>query len=175
MRPMGTLTIPAMTKKELIYDKLMVPVMFILRGFRADSLQETHVWHPYEIDARKIDLGMAVKNQGHDPSRFKQGKAKFLFHAPVFGGWKEFSVYAVDETETPFYVGWIVYSALDNELIAAHVHRLPINTDRIRLLDGNSITWGYFFAIDSKGNQIPLKKVGSGKIGDGTYKEVRIF
>ena len=172
---MKIVELPAPKLQERLYDKLMLPIMFVLRGFRTDSLQETHVWHPYSVDAKKIDLTIAVENHGKDKSRFAQGGTEFMFHAPIFGGWRDFSVYEVDEAHVPFHIGWILYGSSDNKLKASQVHRLPIKSNQIRLLDGNSKTWGYFFALNSEGIQIPLRKVGSGKIGDGTFKNVKLF
>lgn len=167
--------VPPMKRRERLYDKLMVPVMFVLRGFRTDSLQETHTWHSYDIEAKKIDLKLAVKNRGKDHSRFTQDKQQFLFHAPVIGGWRNFSVYEVDAAQVPFHIGWMIYRASDNKLMAAQLHRLPINNNRIRMLDGNDKSWGYFFAVNAKGEQVLLKKVGSGRIGDGTFTDIRLF
>jgi hypothetical protein len=154
----------------------MVPIMYVLRGFSMDSLQETHPWHPYRIDYKKVDLKLAVENHGNAKSRYGFDNKKLpFFHAPIFGGWRNFSVYQVDESNAPFYIGWIVYRSSDNQLLDAAVQRLAIFQNQIRMLDGSTYSWGYFFALNKEGTQIPLKKVASGKIGDKTYSTVRLF
>jgi hypothetical protein len=162
------------------YERLagiaLIPIMFMLRGFKSDSLQETHPWHIKNIDARKVDLSLSVLNHGSDRSKYgKRGLLSFLFHAPIFGGWKDFSVYEVDALRKPFYVGWLTYRSSDDKLISAQLNRLKIKYPRIRLLDGNELTWGYYFAIDADGYQLKLRKVGQGKIGDKSYLDVRLF
>jgi hypothetical protein len=149
--------------------------MFVLRGFKTDSIQETHPWHCRDVDSKKIDLSLAVENHGNDKSQFGQEGNNFLFHAPLFGGWKEFSVYEVEDKSDPFYIGWIIHDSKDDNLMACQINKLPISGGKIRMLDGNKNTWGYFFAVNSKGEQVKLTKLATGNIGDGTFESVRIF
>jgi hypothetical protein len=173
---MKLVDLPKVRLWERVADKFMVPIMFALRGFRTDSLQETHTWHPYRISVDKLDFKLAVESHGKDKSKFKFGSLTlFLFHAPILGGWRDFSVYEVDQTSTPFHIGWVVYRSSDNKLLNASVQRLPIQANRIRMLDGPTTSWGYFFAVNSKGEQISLKKIGQGRVGDGAYTDIRLF
>lgn len=173
---MDRIEIPPIRRRERVADTMMIPIMFVLRGFRTDSLQESHRWHPQSIEQDEIDPKLAVENHGNDSSRFSfEHRGSFLFHAPIFGGWKDFGVYEVDKSNSPFYVGWIVFRSSDNKFLNAAIHRLPIFDNQIRLLDGNKDSWGYFFALDKDGVQVPLKKVGAGRIGDKSFTQVRIF
>jgi hypothetical protein len=173
---MNIVNVPNLTFYEKLADKLMKPIMFVLRGYKTDSLQETHKWHVYNIDPKRIDLSLAVENHGKDKSKYSiENKASFLFHAPILGGFRDFSVYEVNQRDAPFYVGWIVYRSSDNELLKAQVQKLPIKSSQIRLLDGTSKSWGYFFALNKDGNQIIIKKIGAGSIGDKSYTNVKLF
>ena len=149
--------------------------MFVLRGLRFDSLQETHVWHVHRIDPKDVDLKLAVLSKGTDKSRFTPSNASFLFHAPIFGGWKNFGVYEVDSKDTPFHIGWAGINTKTGKLEGTAVHLLPIYDNKIRMLDGPQGSRTHFFAFDTMGNQIPLRKIGSGRLDDGTYLNVRIF
>ena len=172
---MKRFAVPRMTFPLLLADKLMVPVMIVLRGFRLDSLQETHAWHPYRhIDPKDIDLRMAVAARGTDGTVYK-GRYSFLFHAPIFGGWKRYSVYEVAQADVPFHIGWIVDDAHTGKHIETAIQRLPIQDTCIRMLDGPPNYQGYFFAVNAEGLQVPLRVIGHGTLGDGKYRAVRLF
>ena len=155
-------------------DKLMVPIMFILRGLRFDSLQETHPWHVQPIDPQQIENDLTITIDGTDPSNFKPGHS-FMFHAPLFGGWSNFTVFEIDKKYGPFHIGWLAYDSQTGKLKQAAVHRLPINNNQIRMLDGPASQRTSFFAVDADGKQIPLTRIASGRLNDGTFTKVRLF
>src|SRR6185437_16199634 len=103
---MSTIAVQPLPWHIHTYDILMLPVMFVLRGFMVDSLQATHLWHVQPVDLQVIDQALVIAGENTDHSLF-DGHFSFLFHAPVFGGWKDFSVYEADEVSTPFHIGWI--------------------------------------------------------------------
>jgi hypothetical protein len=148
--------------------------MFMLRGFRIDSLQETHPWHVQRIDHATVDVTQAVHKRGADSTKYG-GRYLFLYHAPIFGGWKNYSVYEVGKVHTPFHIGWIVRHADTQQLVEAAVQRLPIYDSVIRMLDGSPSYDTYFFAIDRTGHQIQLRRIGQGTLGDGKYLSIRLF
>ena len=170
---MKTITVLPLPWYTRVYDILMLPVMFVLRGCVLDSLQATHVWHVQPIDPGDIDQKLAVRGENGDRSRF-DGRFSFLFHAPILGGWKKFSVYEVDEASAPFHIGWINKN-LRTGAVESAIHKLPITKTRIRMLDGTPSFQTSFFAVDSAGKQIPLRCVGHGKLGDGQYLSIRLF
>lgn len=163
--------LPAYTK---LLDKLMVPIMFVLRGFQLDSLQETHAWHPQAIDAGLVDRSLGVVAEGTDATRYHRN-ALFLFHAPIFGGWRNFSVYEVGPADVPFRIGWARMLTTTGEVTEAKVQRLLIHDRRVRMLDGPPTYRILFFALNERGEQVRLRKVGSGQVGDRTFAHIRLL
>ena len=172
---MKKLLIPKVRWYKRLADVLMLPIMVVLRGFRLDSLQGTHAWNVYKgFDATDIDPALCVVRTGTDKTIFA-GRYSFLFHAPVFGGWRNFSVYEVKKGDAPFFIGWIVRGTGKDEVIDVGVQELPLRDDQVRMLDGPPAYTTSFFALNQAGEQIALRAVGHGRIGDGTYLDTRLF
>lgn len=154
-------------------DYLMVPVMFLLGGFKTDSLQETHPWHIWKgFSEADVQLDQGVTVVGSDSNTFSR-RYGFLFHAPVIGGWKNYTVLSPIHDSGIFHIGWLGYKS--EKLIGFGMSRLPIKNGAIRVLDGPPGYKTIFIAVDENGRQITLKKVGSGKLGDNKFKEARLF
>lgn len=168
-----TFPIKPLNKIVRVIDYAMIPLMFILGGFKRDAIQETHPWHSWKkFDRNKINQKLAVIHDGTDRMTFHR-RFLFLFHVPVLGGWKKYSVLSATNHKGTFYIGWVVF---DNDRLAYQgIHRLPIKNRAVRLLDGPPNFHGYYFAIDSTGTPIPLEKIGSGVLGDRKYPGVRLF
>ncbi|MFZ1250454.1 MAG: hypothetical protein WAR37_03370 [Candidatus Microsaccharimonas sp.] len=166
-------TIP---KTPLFYrflDYLLIPVMFILGGFKMASLQETHPWHSWRIfSVEDVDKSKAVVTKGTDSKSYSK-HFLFLFHAPLFGGWKNYSVYTPMQSIQHFHIGWIVYK--QGVVIEKGIHKLLIKNGAIRTLDGPLSYETVFFAINENGKQIALRKKDSGQLGDGRFSEFRLF
>lgn len=169
-------SIPKLPLFFRVLDYAMVPIMFVLGGFNRDSMQETHPWHSYRnFDVRTIDSRLTVAHTGTEVSRLKQHFV-FLFHAPLFGGWKNYSVYMPAEARRPFFIGWVIYDTQSTKkLCEIGINKLSIYDASIRMLDGPPNYTGYFFAIDSSGKQIKLERTGSGRLGDNKYPGLRLF
>lgn len=166
------LQIPQLPIIFRLLDILMIPLMFVLGGLRKDSLQETHPWHLWRhLTPETVDTSKAVRHIGTDKS-FDHHFA-FLFHAPIFGGWKKYIVLQPKGYDGPFRIGWVTYK--NNKLSEIAVHKLIIKNSKIRVLSGTPNFSGYFFALTIKGEQIPLEKVGEGTLGDKRYPGVRLF
>lgn len=158
-----------------LLDFAMIPIMFVLGGFKLDSIQETHAWHSFrKFKPDDVDLSKALSNTGTDERSFKR-RLVFLFHAPIFGGWKNYIVLAPKRSIETFFIGWLVYDKSTNKLLEKGVHKLPIKNGSIRMLSGPPNYKGYFFAVDKEGNQIEIKRVGTGRLGDHKYPGVRLF
>ena len=158
-----------------LLDYLMLPLMFALGGFKFDSIQETHPWHIQKVNPNKIDLRLATQfYKGNDSSRFLK-RNLFLFHAPLLGGWKNYSVFEVcQSSKLPFYIGWIGHNDKDRK-DRAYIQRLPIHNSKIRLLNGTSFYTNAFFAFDTKGKQVILKRISEGKLGTNKDTKIRLF
>ena len=60
-------------------DVAMRPLMFVLGGFRRDSMQETHPWHcQRDIDPSLIDPALTVTTNG-ETDELLPGRFSFLF------------------------------------------------------------------------------------------------
>ena len=156
-----------------VIDILMIPLMYVLGGFKSDSLQETHPWHSWrDFSENDIDIKESVVTFGTDEKTFSK-HFLFLFHAPLFGGWKNYTVYAPTNGTPIFHIGWIVHE--NTILKEIGISTLPIKNGAIRMLDGPPTYKVNFFAIDKNGNQVALHKVGSGRLGDYKYRGIRLF
>lgn len=155
-----------------IADFLLIPIMFILGGFKKDSIQETHPWHVWrKFNLEEIDTSKTTTHKGTDTSVYKKHYL-FLFHAPLFGGWKNYSVLESAHRDS-FYIGWGMYEG--DVLAGKGLNRLLIKDGRVRMLDGPLNYHGFYFGINEKGEQVVLKKVGRGRLGDRKYPGVRLF
>lgn len=156
-----------------IIDFLMIPGMYILGGFKRDSIQETHPWHVWrEFSEKSINSQDAVTINGTDSRTFRR-HFLFLFHAPIFGGWKNYSVYSLFDTSRVFHIGWIVYE--NGTLKEKGVNKLPIKNGSIKMLDGPPASMITFFGVDIDGKQVKIHKTGNGRLGDGKYRHIRLF
>ena len=158
-----------------VADCLMTPVMYVLGDFKADSLQHTHPWHIQVVDPKLINLDLATPAaQGDDNSHFDKSDS-FLFHAPIFGGWKKYSIYeAPTSNNEPFYIGF-TQKNLDGTYQKSSIIKLPIYDGRIRMLNGPSKYTTIFFAVNKDGQQLPIKKIGKGTLGSGADTEIPLY
>ncbi len=148
----------------------LVPVMRWAAGKGAwsDEPQMTHFWNNRSLSTHEIEcLNPEMFYSGEpDLTAIKQGWCRF--HLPRYGGWKEFYVLApnIENFDQEFWsVGWFGEKT-------AGISRVPIckvNTFcggchyMTRVLRSRELV--DFFGISSTGEQIPLKKIGEGRIG----------
>lgn len=167
---MSKIVIKKLSVLERFLDMIMLPIMMVLGKFKVDSIQETHPWHVQEIDLNLVDLNMVIKMLPKDKSIYKK-RNLFLFHAPLFGGWTRYTVFEVDyNNSTPFFIGWV-----DHKKSKAFINRLPIFDRKIRLLNGTELFKISVFAVSSGGTQIPVSRIGEGKLGTNVDKYIRLL
>lgn len=156
-----TNNIKPLTRLEQQADRAMRPLMAALGSFKRDALQETHPWHIHPVDPDLIDSELAVRLAGEKEAlRAKYGP---LFH--MFGGWKH---YAALEAKPPFHIGW---SALGQTAI----NRLLIEDEAVRMLVGPENTETVFFAVKPTGDQLKLRTIGRGVLGDNQFPGTRLL
>lgn len=63
-------------------DRAMRPLMYVLGGFKRDSIQETHPWHQQPIDPLQVDPELSVFVTGEKEAL--NARLGPLFH--MFGG-----------------------------------------------------------------------------------------
>jgi hypothetical protein len=163
---------PDMTQLRKLGDRAMHPIMALLGGFHADSIQETHMWHPFRIDPLLLDDSMFAEAA---PDRNAPRRRAFFFHVPLVPGlgWKQYSV--VEASEQPFYIGWSTEERQTGESIDTAVHRLKIGANVIRMLNGPIEERVRFFGINQNGEQIPVRITDTGLLGENRHAHIRLF
>ena len=158
-------------------DIALHPIMRVLGGFRSDVIQETHPWHVQPISPDDVDLSQAVTIEpltDETVERSPTGPLQPLFHAPIFGGWKHYTVLGVDASSSQWHIGWIVRERESRKLTQAAVHRLVLEGD-VRMLNGPRSKQTSFFAVNNEGVQLPLFVHGEGILGDKAYPDTRLL
>lgn len=155
-------------------DLLLFPLMWILSGFKLELPQETHPWHMQEIDEMQIPKDKLIEFIGNDNSKFSN-KDKPFFHVPVLGGWRDYIVLEAENYGKYWRIGWILKYHNSNQKTDSQIQKLKIKSPYIKLLSGIDDSKKYFFAVSENGNFADLKIVGSGTLGDGKFRNVRLF
>jgi hypothetical protein len=140
-------------------DALMIPVMYFLQGNLRESPQQTHFWNNCKLSTDEItDLkGTFVVTEMGEPNALPRWFGPIpIFHMPIFGGWKTFTVLEpVRKNVGLWYVGWVASDV-------AGLSQIPLKSS-VRLL--TSPGSAHFFGIDTDGEHIELQIVGHGRIG----------
>lgn len=163
---------PAMTAPRKIGDLAMRPIMAVLGGFQSDSMQETHVWHPYLVDSSLLDMSQTAEVSPEDTAAPRKG---FFFHVPAVSGmgWKRYSV--VHAAVQPFHIGWTTSNRETGEHISTAVHRLTIQDEGVRMLNGPRNERTRFFAVSEQGFQVPVEISAQGVLGTGEHTDIRLL
>ena len=156
-----------------VADWLMVPVMYVLQGTIFETPQLTHKWnnHPFPRAVReRLDFSSMVELQPLHAVRRRKHFWDFLFHAPIFGGWREYAVLTPKKNDPgqpePWRIGWMTG---DTQAISQIVLTGPV-----RVLYGDFNT--QFFAVDTTGQQLPLEQIDTGRIAaGGQYRHVTLL
>lgn len=149
-----------------VADALMLPLMYFLSGTVFEIPQRTHRWNNTKFsvdDVTHLETDRMVVFQGafEVTPRILFGFLP-LFHMPLFGGWREYVVLEpTDGSVREWHIGWSV------EWIRG-VSNVPVHGPARALLGKGRVS---FFGIDaSTGEQIALRHIGIGRIGDrGPY------
>ena len=149
-------------------DTAMRPLMFALGKFKSDSIQETHPWHIQNVAPANIEPALSVVVVGDKEA--VSNRFGPLFH--MFGGWKH---YIVLEAKPPFHIGWVHMKAGQETPAQSAVNRLRIDDVAVRMLAGPEDTETTFFALNPDGEQIKLRKIGRGVLGDNQFPETRLL
>lgn len=150
-------------------DSLMRPLMVALGGFKPDSIQETHPWHVQTVDPDLVNPDLSVCVTG--ACEKIRGHKLFLFHAPIFGGWRNYTLFEAGQEE--FHIGWV--SRVNGELFQAAVNRMALTDGRVRMLNGSEGSETEFFAVSPEGEQVELHVAGSGVLGDNQFPDTRLL
>lgn len=165
-------------KKFRLLDCVLYPIMVLLNGFNGDSIQETHPWHGININTDQIPKNkrlmikkdVTAKYENNDKSLIK----RWLFHAPILGGWREYVVIKNKDfiDGVGWFVGWISDDANKN-ISLGQLHRLKIDVPVIKVLRGTKDV--EFFAVNEERNVLSIEVSDFGMVGDRRYSGVRQF
>ncbi len=148
----------------------MTPVMYFLQWNICESPQRTHFWNNCKLSSDDVKdfISISVVTEMGDPKAIPRWFGPIpIFHMPIFGGWKSFTVLEpVNEVTGEWYVGWIASDV-------AGISQIPLK-NKVRLL--TSPGSAQFFGIDKDGNHIELCIIGHGQIGEaGEYAKVPLL
>lgn len=139
-----------------VIDSLMIPLMYLISGTFKEKPQQTHKWNIQKLskeEAGQLDESLKIKVKGV-PS-FIGKHWGILFHFPIFGGWRHYTVLQPENPEGGYYVGW-----------GTEVSKILL-FEAVRLLNGPE--GAYFHAFNKSGEQIKLVRIGEGKVGNNSY------
>lgn len=149
-------------------------IMRFVLGVPIEATQKTHRWNNHHLKEGQVAHLFANWMVGHsgDPHARKLPPvtilAGALSHATRFGGWQRYLVLAPQDPDAGlWYIGWRWKGG-------AGVSRISVATP-VRVLIGPGPT--EWFAIKaSDDHQIPLNKIGEGKIGEsGQFSDLPLF
>lgn len=164
------ITIKKQSIQSKLADTLMIPVMYFLQGNLRESPQQTHFWNNCKLSTDDIKdfTRTSVVTEVGDPKAIPRWFGPIpIFHMPIFGGWKTFTVLEpVNKEVDLWYVAWIASDV-------AGISQIPLKNS-VRLL--TSPGSAQFFGIDTDGNHIELHIVGHGQIGKaGEFSQVPLL
>lgn len=141
-------------------DVCMLPLMYLLQGTLREVPQQTHRWNNVKFslqDITELQSEQLVTVPG-DPSAVRRWWGPLpIFHIPLLGGWSKFVVIgsSIDQSSV-WYIGWIAGDTAGLSQIAL--------TSPVRLLVGPGSA--QFFGVTDIGEQIQLKVIGHGRVGN---------
>ncbi len=165
-------TVPIYGTLGKLWDAFFVPLMLFVSGAPTERSQRTHPWNNKKYPKHRADmidpaLLMTVSAIQGASSRFWLFLP--MFHLPIlaeFGGWKDYVVIKPVGYNQTWHIGWVTGKSVGLSRIAI--------TGPVRMLAGNEEI--HFFGLTPDGVQIPLKKIGSGQIGDaGAYRRLPLL
>lgn len=90
-------------------------------------------------------------------------------HLTPISGWKDYVVLEASDFKGHWHIGWKIQQGGSTKCQA---QKLRIHSPYIKMLTGRDT---FFFGMNEEGEQIPLRVVGRGTIGDGQFLDVRLF
>ena len=148
-------------------DILMIPVMYVLSGTFKESPQCTHRWNNKKLSEKDLQFfDESLMLFAEKDLIAMRDHFVFLFHLPVFGGWKEYVVIEPLK-KSEWHVGWKTGLVTGVSMIKL--------SGPVRVLRGPKDS--LFFGVDAKtGEQIPLQEIGRGRIGcQGIFSRIRLL
>jgi hypothetical protein len=151
-----------------IADVLMVPIMYLLSGTFRERPQKTHAWNVQNLtkyEASLLDQHKMVYCEGVQKAIARSHWWSFWFHVPIFGGWRNYVVLDTGFTGK-WHVGWRVSD------MGVQISKVAL-VGPVRMLLGSGAV--LFFGVTDDGFQLPIHRVGEGRIGDrGPHSKIQL-
>lgn len=142
-----------------VADFLMLPIMYLISGTFKETPQGGHRWNVklfQQKEVESLDQKMMIHCQG--VSKAMRRRWLFLYHLPIFGGWKYYILIEPVDHKGTWFIGFVARDVTG-------VSRIKLSRP-VRMLVGKDDV--SFFALDASScEQIAIKKIGQGRIGDG--------
>ncbi len=151
--------VPPLSKAARFFDWLLTPVMYLLAGTFSESPQKTHPWNNKKLTAdevQKLAPSRMIHSGGNAAARRRWIWKLPLFHAPIFGGWRDYIVIQPFDPHAEWHVGWVGKDV-------AGVTQVKLYGPARVLIGPEEVS---FFGLNRRGQQIPLVVVGRGEIGE---------
>lgn len=169
---MGEFSFTAQGRWGRLADTLMTPLMYLVQGTIWEHPQRTHFWNNHKYhrlilkDAISAPIGVGIEGDPEATTRWLWGFVP-RFHIPILGGWRNYIVLDAACYEKHWHIGWFA----EDGPVGISMIRL---TTSVRVLRGPGAV--HFFAIDENAEQVPLRLVGKGKIGEaGEYAQLPLL
>lgn len=167
---------PRESRVGRIATMFLTPLMKFLAGTN-ERAQETHPWNVKDYKPQSLNKDFLVAVSGtysgwinaitpYVPSWL----SATLAHAPIVGGWRDYVVLeAQNNVGGDWHIGWRTGGT-------TNISTIPLSEARVRMLTGPEGNTTQFFAVSASGEQLPLREVGRGSIGDGgEFKNIRLL
>lgn len=154
-----SMNVPPLGLVARILDVLMVPIMYLVSGTIREEPQRTHKWNNKKLT---LNEGNHLGSEGmvHCIGLRNIRVWKVFFHIPILGGWRNYVVLEPQDDGQRWHVGWV----LPNR--AGGISRISLRGSVRMLLGPGDVS---FFGVSEDTNtQIRIRKIGNGKIGDGS-------
>lgn len=151
VRPLGWL--------ERFADVLMLPIMYIISGTFSEVPQRTHRWNNTKLHSSQVAHlvdDMRVFCFGIKSAKIRWWFKIPIFHIPIFGGWKDYVVLQPIDASQEWHIGWLAHDV-------AGISRINVRGPVRVLLGPGDVT---FFGINTDGDQIQIREVMRGTIGN---------
>jgi hypothetical protein len=161
------------------FDALISPFMYFFSGVWVNLFkgpthwkkaierpQRTHRYNNHHYPdhiLNHLDQHLFVHVQGNSEEKIK--KHNILFHLPLLGGWKKYTVFKPQDHSGEWFIGW-----RNDEVFGCS--RIPI-LGEVRVLKGR---YGCnYFGVTEEGTTIPTEKIADGTVGDGSQYRMKML
>lgn len=160
------LQVPLLGWVAKLADKIMIPLMHLLMDTLKESPQCTHLWNNKKLSEEDLQcFNEKLMVYAEKVPDSMKSHYVFFFHMPIFGGWCNYIVIEPLQN-SEWHVGW-------KTELAKGVSRIKLSGP-VKVLRGP--TDSLFFGVDTNGDQIPIREIGRGVIGEANdFSKIKLL